>query len=87
MILQLVCIRPIGADLRLEVIQTRHAIIVKSLDPALARILNKDERLRDVSKIVAALVIVAHMEPVQVEAGRTAAGFSATLSPQPQADV
>ena len=77
----------IGADLSLELVQPGHSVLVKSFYSAFTRILNQDERLGNVSEIVPALIIFLHMEPIQVAAGSAAAGFSSTLSPQPQADV
>jgi hypothetical protein len=79
--------RLIGPHLRFQIVEARHAVVIKSFDTALARILNEDERLGDITKIVTTLILVLQMEPVQVAAGITTAGFNATLSPQPQADV
>ena len=87
MFLTFVRLWAIGADLRFEIVETRHSIVVKSFYSALARILNQNERLGNVAEIMPALIIFFQKQPVQVAAGKAAAGFSSTLSPQPQAEV
>lgn len=85
--LQLIFGGSIGSDLHFKIIKTRHAIVIQALDSAFTRVLYENERLGDIPKIVAALVIVAHKVPVQVEADSARAGFNSTLSPQPHAEV
>lgn len=87
MFFTLVRLWTIGAYLRFEIVETRHSVVIKSLYPALARILNQNERLGNVAEIMPARIIFFQKQPVQVAGGEAAAGFSSTLSPQPQAEV